>query len=109
LSLGADVNAIDDNGETAMHGAGLQESPKDGAVSRGQRGEDRGWNRKNKYGWTPLLIAQGFRPGNFKPSAETIEAIEGVMRADVSLPRRHLPAPPKARRDMTRLRDDEFR
>ena len=26
------------------------------------------WNRKNKYGWTPLLIAEGHRPGNFKPS-----------------------------------------
>jgi hypothetical protein len=28
------------------------------------------WNRKNKYGWTPLMIAGGQRPGNFKPSAE---------------------------------------
>ena len=39
------------------------------------------WNRKNKYGWTPLLIAEGFRPGNFKPSAETIDAIHRVMRS----------------------------
>jgi hypothetical protein len=27
------------------------------------------------------MIAQGFRPGNFKPSAETIEAIQHVMSA----------------------------
>jgi hypothetical protein len=39
------------------------------------------WNRKNKYGWTPLLIAEGHRPGNFKPSAETIAAIQQVMLA----------------------------
>jgi uncharacterized protein len=39
------------------------------------------WNKKDKYGWTPLLIAEGFRPGNFKPSHETIESIHRVMRA----------------------------
>jgi hypothetical protein len=39
------------------------------------------WNTKDKYGWTPLLIAEGFRPGNFKPSFETIAAIHQVMRA----------------------------
>ena len=39
------------------------------------------WNHKDKYGWSPLLIAQGFRPGNFKPSEETVEALEKVMRA----------------------------
>jgi len=39
------------------------------------------WNRKNKYGWTPLLIAEGHRPGNFKPSAETIVALHQVMLA----------------------------
>ena len=31
--------------------------------------------------WVHAGIAQGFRPGNFKPSAETIEAIEKVMHA----------------------------
>jgi len=39
------------------------------------------WNRKNKYGWTPLLIAEGHRPGNFKPPAETITALHQVMLA----------------------------
>jgi hypothetical protein len=38
------------------------------------------WNRENKYGWTPLRIAEGYRVGNFKPSAETIAAIHRVMR-----------------------------
>jgi hypothetical protein len=39
------------------------------------------WYHKNKYGWTPLTIAEGFRPGNFKPSVETIAALHDVMRA----------------------------
>jgi ankyrin repeat protein len=39
------------------------------------------WNRKNNLGWTPLMIAQGHRPGNFRPSPETIDAVEAVMRA----------------------------
>ena len=34
------------------------------------------WNRKNKWGWTPLMIAQGHRPGNFRPAPDTIAAIE---------------------------------
>ena len=32
----------------------------------------------NKHGWTPLRIAQGHRPGNFKPSHETIDAFVGM-------------------------------
>ena len=39
------------------------------------------WNRKNKYGWTPLTIADGYRFGNFKPSPVTITAIRQVMAA----------------------------
>jgi ankyrin repeat protein len=81
LGLGADVNTVDDNGETAMHGAAYKSLPK-----MVQFLADRGakidlWNRKDTYGWTPLSIAEGHRPGNFKPSAETIEAIHNVMRA----------------------------
>ena len=30
---------------------------------------------------TPLLIAEGYRPGNFKPSFATVAAIEKVMRS----------------------------
>jgi ankyrin repeat protein len=93
LSLGADVNTVDKNGETAMHGAAYKSLPQ-----MVQRLHDRGaridvWNRKNKYGWTPLLIAEGFRPGNFKPSVETIEAIHAVMRANGVTPPPPTPRP----------------
>ena len=43
------------------------------------------WNRKNRFGWTPLLIAAGYRFGNFKPSADTVAALKKVMeKAGVS-------------------------
>lgn len=81
LRLGADVNAVDDNGETAVHGAAYKSLPKMVQFLTDHGAKIDVWNRKDKYGWTPLVIAEGFRPGNFKPSAETIAAIHGVMRA----------------------------
>src|SRR6185436_19077015 len=81
LSLGADVNTVDKNGETAMHGAAYKSLPKMVQFLSGKGAQIAIWNQKNKHGWTPLLIAEGYRPGNFKPSAETIAAIHAVMSA----------------------------
>ena len=81
IQLGADVNDVDQNGETAMHGAAYNNAPRvvDLLAARGAKVKI--WNCKNKYGWTPLLIAEGFRPGNFKPSPPTIAAIRRAMLA----------------------------
>jgi ankyrin repeat protein len=79
LELGIDVNAVDDNGETAMHGAAYKNLPKVVQFLADKGAKIEIWNRKNKYGWTPLMIAEGHRPGNFKPSAETIAALHRVM------------------------------
>jgi ankyrin repeat protein len=81
LSLGADVNTVDQNGETPMHGAAYKSFPKMVQFLADHGAKLDVWNRKNKYGWTPRMIAEGFRPGNFKPSFETIDAIHKVMRA----------------------------
>src|ERR1051325_6942070 len=81
LDLGVDINAVDANGETAMHGAAYKNLPKVVQFLADKGAKIEIWNRKNKYGWTPLLIAEGHRPGNFKPSAETIAALHRVMRA----------------------------
>lgn len=81
LELGNNIDAVDKNGETAMHGAAYKNLP--GAV---QFLADKGaniavWNQKNKQGWTPLTIAEGHRFGNFKPSPDTIAAFKRVMIA----------------------------
>ena len=81
LKLGADVNAVDANGETAMHGAALKNLPKVVQFLADNGAKVEVWNKENRFGSTPLMLAHGYRPGNFKPSFETVAAIEGVMRA----------------------------
>ena len=79
LELGNDINAVDNNGETAMHGAAYKNLP--GVVQyladRGARIEV--WNQKNKFGWTPLWIADGHGFGNYKPSPETMAVFRRIM------------------------------
>ena len=81
IDLGADVNAVDANGETAMHGAAYKNLPKVVQFLADKGAKIEVWNQTNKWGWTPLRIAEGYRPGNFKPSAETIAAFHRVMLA----------------------------
>jgi Ankyrin repeats (many copies) len=64
-----DVNWVDDNGNTAMHGAAMR-----GANSIVQFLFDKGAKIDviNKIGWTPLTIAEGvFYPDVFKTEAQT--------------------------------------
>jgi ankyrin repeat protein len=82
VKIGQDVNAVDKNGETAMHAAAYKNLPKVVEFLAANGAKIEVWNTRDKYGWTPLLIAEGFRPGNFKPSFETIAAIHKVMLAN---------------------------
>jgi len=81
LTLGADVNVKDRNGETAMHGAAYKSLPKVVHFLAENGAKVEVWNTTNRWGWTPLRIAEGYRPGNFKPSFETIAAFREVMTA----------------------------
>ena len=81
LDLGADINAVDKNGETAMHAAAYKNMPKVVKYLAGKGAKIAVWNRDDKFGWTPLAIAVGYRFGNFKPSPETEAAIREVMIA----------------------------
>lgn len=81
LDLGADVNAVDKHGETVMHGAAYQSRWQLVQLLADRDARIDVWNQKNKLGWTPLMIAQGHRPGNFRPESATIAALERVMRS----------------------------
>ncbi len=81
LDLGADINAVDDKGETAMHGAAYKNLPKVVALLAEKGADIDIWHKRNAWGWTPLEIAEGYRFGNFKPSPVTVEALHKVMLA----------------------------
>ncbi len=80
ISHGLDVNTVDANQETAMHGAAYRCFPETIAFLAQQGADPTTWNHKNKSGWTPMMIGQGHRPGSFKPSPETVAALDAAMQ-----------------------------
>lgn len=97
LELGGNVDAVDDHGETAMHGAAYKNLPKVVRLLADRKARVEVWNRKDKYGSTPLSIAEGHRPGNFKPSPETIAALHrALLDAGVTPPQ--VPTPTEDRK-----------
>src|SRR5713101_1076408 len=76
LELGNDLNAVDKNGETVMHGAAYKHVPTvvQFLAEKGARMDV--WNQQNKKGWTPLKIAEGVQRGmNIVSSPPTAAAI----------------------------------
>ncbi len=79
-SLGADVNTVDADNETAMHGAAYRSFPQV-ALYLAEHGADPAiWNKKNKSRWTPFDIADGKRPGSVKPSPEMKAALQQAVK-----------------------------
>jgi ankyrin repeat protein len=81
IELGNDPNAVDKNGETAMHAAAYKNVADAVRYLAAHGAKPEVWNQPNKHGWTPLTIAEGYRFGNFKPSPPTVEAFLEVMKA----------------------------
>jgi len=81
IELGNDPNAVDKNGETAMHAAAYKNVADAVRYLASHGAKPEVWNQPNKQGWTPLTIAQGYRFGNFKPSPPTVAAFLEVMKA----------------------------
>ncbi|MCH7749660.1 MAG: ankyrin repeat domain-containing protein [Acidobacteria bacterium] len=80
LELGGDPNAVDQTGETALHGAAYR-----GANSIVHLLVEHGANTfdvENAAGWTPLRIAQGvFRTATFKEAPHTAALLSELMAA----------------------------
>ena len=82
LALGNDVNVVDKNGNTAMHGAAYKQLPSVVKFLSEHGARVDIWNRKNSLGWTPLRIAAGVHRGmNFRFHEPTANALRVVMTA----------------------------
>ena len=81
LDLGADINAVDDNGDTAMHGAAYNGYPQVVKLLADRGADPKVWKQPNKFGRTPLFIAEGYTGRLPRPDAPTIAAITKVMLA----------------------------
>jgi len=81
LDLGNNIDAVDDKGETAMHGATYKNLPAAVQYLADKGAKPEVWSQKNKQGWTPLWISLGHRFGNFKPAPETEAVLRKLMTA----------------------------
>jgi ankyrin repeat protein len=81
LDLGADVNAIDNNGDTPMHGAAYAAYPSVVKLLAERGADPQIWKEKNKFGRTPLFIAEGYHGRLPRPDPPTIEAVTKLMLA----------------------------
>jgi ankyrin repeat protein len=82
LQLGGDVNAVDKNGETAMHGAAYKHVPTVVHYLTEKGAKVDVWNHPNKRGWTPMRIVEGIPVGmNIAGDAATRAALREVMTA----------------------------
>jgi uncharacterized protein len=81
LDLGADVNAIDNNGDTPMHGAAYGAYPTVVKLLAERGADPQIWKEKNKFGRTPLFIAEGYQGRLPRPDVPTIDAVTKLMRA----------------------------
>jgi ankyrin repeat protein len=105
LELGANVNAVDSNGDTAMHGAAYGNFPAIVQLLADRGADINIWKQKDTAGRTPLFIAEGYKAGRPQPSKPTIDVLHRLMAAagvptDGARPRiidiyEKVPEPPK--------------
>ena len=79
VELGADVTAVNQAGDTALHGAAWRERADSIVQFLVDRGAD--VDAKNKRGWTPLVIAEGIHTGGNFIKSDTTAALLGQLGA----------------------------
>jgi ankyrin repeat protein len=80
LELGGNVNAVDKNGETAMHGAAYKHGPSVARFLAEHGAKVEVWNKPNRRGWTPLRITEGIPVGmNIAGHAPTRAVIRELL------------------------------
>src|SRR5262245_2176370 len=81
LDLGADINAVNNEGDTAMHGAAYNIYPRVVELLAKRGADPEIWKNANKFGRTPLFIAEGYAGRLPRPDKPTIEAVTKLMVA----------------------------
>jgi ankyrin repeat protein len=81
LDHGADINGVDNNGDTAMHGAAYNQYPRVVNLLAERGADPKIWSKPNKTGRTPLFIAEGYVGAELRPDPLTVEAITKLMLA----------------------------
>jgi ankyrin repeat protein len=81
LDLGADINAVNNDGDTAMHGAAYNIYPRVVELLAKRGADPQVWKNPNKFGRTPLFIAEGYAGRLPRPDKPTIEAVTKLMLA----------------------------
>jgi len=81
LDLGADINAVDNKGDTAMHGAAYGNFPTIVRLLADRGADVNIWKQPDTEGRTPLFIAEGYKAGRPQPSRPTIDALHSLMAA----------------------------
>ena len=81
LDRGADIDGVDNNGDTAMHGAAYNHYPLVVKLLAEHGANPEIWNKPNKAGRTPLIIAEGYVGAELRPDPPTVEAVTNLMLA----------------------------
>jgi len=81
LDLGADINAVDNKGDTVMHGAAYGNFPTIVQLLADRGADINVWKKPDTEGRTPLFIAEGYKAGRPQPSRPTIDVLERLMAA----------------------------
>jgi len=81
LDLGADINGVNNEGDTAMHGAAYNIYPRVVELLAKRGANPQIWSQPDKFGRTPLFLAEGYAGRLPRPDLPTIEAVTKLMRA----------------------------